>query len=173
MVLQVVMLSNSETRFGSTPLRGSSLLPEWLRETRSGAAEDEDEEGVKAGRARAARVKAAAQQAQQEGREEEKEEGGGGQAAAEALAEALRGAGCKAAARQLLFGDWAVVFQFRDSGQAAVLPWQLEQRAANEGSRAVGCAVATRRILASKGFPVVLGSQGTETTVAECIDLWT
>lgn len=57
--------------------------------------------------------------------------------------------------------------------QAAVLPWQPELRAVNAPGAAVGSAIATQRVLAAKGFPVVLAGEDEAATVAECLDLWT
>jgi hypothetical protein len=114
------------------------------------------------------------QQGQQQQWGEQQQSVLGGKAAAEALSDALRTAGCKpVGARQLLYGDWVVMYRLRDSGQAAVLPWLPALRAVNDPGRAVGSALATMRVLAAKGFPVVLGGEDQGATVAECLDLWT
>jgi hypothetical protein len=223
------MLSNCEAQFVSVPLRGNSLLPEWLREgqqQQAGARDAAESAPAKAaaghkapkGQVAGAAATAAAATAAAEGssvststpaaaarphtrhpaslppvaagaghgssgsggdgmaedQHQQGQAGLGGKQAAEAVAEALRAAGCKpVGVRQLLFGDWVVVYRFQDSGQAAVLPWLPWLRAANEPGRAVGSALATLRVLAAKGFPVVLAGEDGEATVAECLDLWT
>lgn len=248
---QVVMLSNCEARFITVPLRGSTLLPEWIRDAVDGGGALSQEQDTAAGDvvvqepagadgnqavrvmrrghqqevqqeeqavapqhagARAAepapsisRVQAVAtgtaglqrpqwQQGileagssnqsgaglggvQQRGylleqlaQAQEKE----GRQEAEELAQALRAAGCKpVAVRQLLFGDWVVVYRFRDSGQSALIPWLPHQRAVNNKRRLVGSSQATLRVLAAKGLPVVLGQHEVQGTVKECLDLWT
>lgn len=54
-----------------------------------------------------------------------------------------------------------------------MLPWQPQLRGANAPGTAVGSAIATLRVLAAKGFPVVLAGVDEAATVAECLELWT
>lgn len=171
------MLTGCEARFVSLPVRGNRILPEWLRDFNPAPARAPT--APAAAGARAEQPAAAADERAADGAasaEQRPEEAGpaAGPAAAEALAAALRGAGCRpATARQLLFGDWVVIYRYRESGQAAVLPWLPALRASNKPGRAVGSAVATTRVLASRGYPVVLAGEREAETVTECVDLFT